>query len=156
MNTEIQSLINNLQELLNGEPWYGQSVNAIFKTVDAKNVYKKPSQNSHSLIQLLYHMNSWAEFTLAQIENKVTDVSVFEKKDWIEINETKHTWEDGVKQFNSVHEKIINELQKRSDDFLNGAVSFRDYNFRYLLNGIIQHDIYHLGQIVYLNKSFIV
>ena len=155
MNTEIQSLINNLQELLNGEPWYGQSVNAIFKTVDIKNVYKKPSQNSHSLIQLLYHMNGWAEFTLAQIENKVTDVSVFEKKDWIEINETEHTWEDGIKQFNSVHNGIINELQKRSDDFLNGAVSFRDYDFRYLLNGIIQHDIYHLGQIVYLNKSFI-
>jgi uncharacterized damage-inducible protein DinB len=154
MNTEIQSIINNLQEVLNGEPWYGQSVNAIFKTIDVKNVYKKPSQNSHSLIQLLYHMNSWAEFTLAQIENKVTDVSVFEKKDWIEINETEHTLEDGIKQFNSVHKKIIEELQKRSDDFLNSAVSFRDYDFRYLLNGIIQHDIYHLGQIVYLNKSF--
>jgi uncharacterized damage-inducible protein DinB len=155
MNNEIQSLIKNLQEVVNGEPWYGQSVNAIFKTIDATSVYKKPSQNSHSLIQLLYHMNIWAEFTLAQIENKVTDVSVFEKKDWIEINPAEHTWEKGTKQFNSVHEEIINELQKRTDNFLDGAVKFRDYNFRYLINGLIQHNIYHLGQIVYLNKSFI-
>jgi uncharacterized damage-inducible protein DinB len=154
MPNEIQSIINNLQELLNGEPWYGQSVNTIFKTIDAKNVYKKPSENSHSLIQLLYHMNSWAEFTLAQIENKVTDVSVFENKDWIEINPAEHTWEEGVKQFNSVNEEIINKLQKKSDDFLDGAVSYRDYDFRYLLNGLIQHGIYHLGQIVYLNKFF--
>ena len=100
-------------------------------------------------------MNIWAEFTLAQIENKVTDVTVFEKKDWIEIDPAEHTWEKGMKQFNSVHEEIISELQKRTDDILDGAVKFRDYNFRYLLNGLIQHDIYHLGQIVYLNKSFI-
>jgi uncharacterized damage-inducible protein DinB len=155
MNNEIRSIINNLQEVVNGEPWYGRSVNAIFKTIDPKNVYKKPSENSHSLIQLLYHMNSWAEFTLAQIENKITDVTVFEKKDWIEIDPTEHTWEKGMNQFNSVHEEIINELQKRTDDLLDGGVKFRDYNFRYLLNGLIQHDIYHLGQIVYLNKSFI-
>jgi uncharacterized damage-inducible protein DinB len=155
MNREIQSLIKNLQEVVNGEPWYGQSVHAIFKTIDAKNVYKKPSENSHSLIQLLYHMNSWAEFTLAQIENKVTDMTVFEKKDWIEIDPAEHTWEKGSQQFNSVHEEIISELQKRTDDLLNDAVKFRDYNFRYLLNGLIQHNIYHLGQIVYLNKSFI-
>ena len=155
MNNEIRSLIKNLQEVVNGEPWYGQSVNAISKTINAKNVYKKPSENSHSLIQLLYHMNIWAEFTLAQIENKVTDVTVFEKKDWIEIDPAEHTWEKGMKQFNSFHEEIISELQKRTDDLLDGAVEFRDYNFRYLLNGLIQHDIYHLGQIVYLNKSFI-
>jgi uncharacterized damage-inducible protein DinB len=155
MNNEIRSIINNLQEVINGEPWYGQSISAIFKTIDTKNVYKKPSENSHSLIQLLYHMNSWAEFTLAQIENKVTDVTVFEKKDWIEINPSEHRWEKGSKEFNSVHEEIINELSKSTDEFLEGAVKYRNYNFRYLLNGLIQHDIYHLGQVVYLNKLLI-
>jgi hypothetical protein len=107
------------------------------------------------LIQLLYHMNSWAEFTLAQIENEITEVSVFEKKDWIEIDPAEHTWEKGLKQFNSVHKELVNALQKRTDDFLDSAVKYRDYDFRYLLNGLIQHDIYHLGQIVYLNKFFI-
>ncbi|HLY69069.1 MAG TPA: DinB family protein [Puia sp.] len=152
MNNQIQIIINNLQEVLNGEPWYGQSVSAIFKTIDAKSSYKKPSENSHSLVQLLYHMNSWAEFTLAQIENKVSDITVFEKKDWIKIDPAHHTWEKGLKQFMLIHEDIINALQKKTDDFLEGAVKYRDYNIRYLLNGLIQHDIYHLGQMVYLNK----
>jgi hypothetical protein len=31
-------------------------------------------------------------------------------------------------------------------------VDERKYNFRKLLHGLIQHDIYHLGQIAYIKK----
>jgi uncharacterized damage-inducible protein DinB len=156
MNSEIQSYINNLSEALDGEPWYGKSVNSVFTSIDEKKVYSKPPQNSHSLIELLYHMNSWAEFTLAQLTQNVTDISEFDKKDWIAINPEEHRWGNAVNQFRSVHEKIITELRHKEDDFLNAPVSFRNYNVRYLLNGLLQHDIYHIGQMAYVNKLLII
>ena len=30
-------------------------------------------------------------------------------------------------------------------NFFRGDVDYREYNFRFLLHGIIQHDIYHIG-----------
>jgi hypothetical protein len=64
----------------------------------------------------------------------------------------KHTWKKGLAQFKSIHKKIIANLNKRDDDFLSDIVPTRRYNFRFMLNGLIQHNIYHAGQAAYLKK----
>ena len=70
MNNEIQIIIGNLQDVLHGEPWYGRPVYEILEEMDASKVYIKPNNHSHSLIDLLYHMVTWAAFTQARIEKK--------------------------------------------------------------------------------------
>lgn len=154
MNKEIHSIISNLQNCLNGEPWFGRPVYAILNEIDPSIVYKKPNTQSHSLIEMLYHMNTWAEFTLRRIEkDQRYSMEEFEKIDWREINPEEHTWENAVAQFIYLHGQVINKLSEKKDQFLDEKVEFRQYNFRFLLNGLVQHDIYHLGQIAYLSKA---
>ena len=50
-------------------------------------------------------------------------------------------------------EALIHELSERNDSLLDEQVPGRSYNFYVLLQGIIQHDIYHLGQMVFLKKG---
>ncbi len=45
------------------------------------------------------------------------------------------------------HFDLINELEKYDDDILEKNVPGEYYNFYKLLNGLIQHDTYHLGMI---------
>jgi uncharacterized damage-inducible protein DinB len=153
MRKEIGYIITTLHAILNGEPWYGRPVMKILQEIDPSIVYKKPSENSHSLIELLYHMNTWAEFTLKRLEKvEEGDLAAFEKLDWRAIDPNEHTWEKGMAQFKVTHDLIIELLETKDDEFLSGEVDYREYNFRFLLNGIIQHDIYHIGQIAYLKK----
>ncbi|HKO82235.1 MAG TPA: DinB family protein [Chitinophagaceae bacterium] len=156
MNKEIQSIIRNMENTLDGEPWYGRPVYAILREVDSSIAYKKPSSGSHSLIDLLYHMLTWAEFTLKRVEkDKIKDLDAFEKLDWREIDPKIHDWDEALAAFIATHQQIIAILQTKDDAFLNEPVDYRQYNFRYLLNGLIQHNIYHLGQIVYLKKLLV-
>jgi uncharacterized damage-inducible protein DinB len=153
MNKEIQSIIRNLQDVNNGEPWFGRSVYAILDEADTSRAYIKPNNTEHSLIELLYHMLTWAEFTLKRIEkDPIQDMDAFEKMDWREINPAINSWEKGLAEFKSVNEKIIQLLSKKNDECLKEIVDYRKYNFRFLLNGYIQHNIYHLGQIAYVKK----
>jgi hypothetical protein len=55
-------------------------------------------------------------------------------------------------QFKVTHDLLIELLETKDDEFLSGEVDYREYNFRFLLHGIIQHDIYHIGQIAFLKK----
>ncbi len=48
--------------------------------------------------------------------------------------------------------KIIKELKTKEDSSLKEKVDYRSYNFQFLLNGLIEHTIYHLGQIAYIHK----
>ena len=153
MRKEIDYIVTTLRSVLDGEPWYGRSVMKILQDADPLTVYKKPNENCHSLIELLYHMNTWADFTLKRLEkDEEKDLESFEKLDWREIDPNEHTWEKGIAQFKVTHDLIIELLGTKDDEFLSEEVDYREYNFRFLLYGIIQHDIYHIGQITYVMK----
>lgn len=153
MNKEIQSIIRRFENVNAGEPWFGRAVFTILEEVDPKKVYEKPNGTEHSLIELLYHMNTWASFTLKRLEkDEEMDMAAFEKLDWRRIDPKQHTWKKGLAELRSIHKKIINILKKKEDIFLKEIVDYRKYNYRFLLNGLIEHNIYHLGQVAYLKK----
>src|SRR6188474_2588446 len=151
MNKEIQYIIKSFESILTGQPWFGRSVYAILGEVDESKVYTKPNGTEHSMIELLWHMNTWAEFALGSIENRsVDEMKAIEANDWREIDPKTHTWNKGLEQLKSSHKKITELLSQKDDRFLGEIVPLRKFNFRYMLNGLIQHNIYHLGQVAYL------
>jgi uncharacterized damage-inducible protein DinB len=153
MRKQIDYFITTIRSILEGEPWYGQPAMKILQNVDPAKVHQKPNENSHSMIELLYHMITWTEFALKRLEkDEEKDMAAFEQLDWRKIDPQEHTWEKGLAQFKVTHDLMIEMLGTKDDEFLSEKVDYRDYNFRFLLHGIIQHDIYHIGQIAYLNK----
>ncbi len=122
--------------------------------VDAPKAFEKPNGAPHSLIDLLYHMITWADFTLKRLEkDTIRDLKAAEELDWRTIDPKQHSWKKGLKEFKAIHKKIITLLKKKDDEFLTEKVDYRKYNYRFLLNGMIEHNIYHLGQIAYLKKT---
>jgi len=152
MNKETQSIIRNLENTLYGQPWYGRPVFEILGEINEADVYKKPGGKGHSMIELLYHMLTWAQFTLSRLQNEKKAMADFEISDWRTIDPAVHTWQKGLEELKETHTRIVTLLQTKTDDFLKEIVDDRQYNFRFLLNGLIQHNIYHLGQIVYIRK----
>lgn len=153
MRKQTDSIINNFENTLSGEPWFGRAVYSILDVVDIKKVHIKPNDTEHSLIELLYHMITWADFTLKRIEKDMEhDLAAAESLDWRKIDPKIHTWKKGLAEFKAIHKKITTLLKKKEDEWLGEKVDFRKYNYRFLLNGLMQHNIYHLGQIAYLNK----
>lgn len=146
MHKEIKSVINRLKITNTKEPWFGKPVYSILEEVNTKKVSLRPNDTEHSMIELLYHMNTWAGFTLKRIEKHPDmDIATFEKMDWREIKPDIHTWKKGMAEFRSLQKKIIKTLNKKDDSFLKEIVDFRKYNYQFLLHGMIEHNIYHIG-----------
>ena len=58
-----------------------------------------------------------------------------------------------MEQLKATHNKIIGILKQKTDDnYLGDIVPLRKFNFRFMLYGLIQHNIYHLGQVAYVKK----
>jgi uncharacterized damage-inducible protein DinB len=153
MNKELQSIIKNYQNSLEGEPWFGRAIYEILREVDPQTAFLKPNGTEHSMVELLYHMITWAEFALKRIEkDDSNDMAAFEKLDWREIDPQIHGWEEGLSAFIATNQQIIALLQQKDDAFLGEKVDYRQYNFRFLIKGVMEHNIYHLGQIAYLKK----
>lgn len=153
MNKEVQSIIRRLENVNSGEPWFGRAVCTLLEEVDPKRSAIQPNGKAHSMLELLWHMNTWAAFTLKRLEkDEEQDMAVFETLDWRTLDHRLHTWKKGLSEFKATHKKITAILKKKDDRFLKEIVDHRKYNYRFLLNGFIEHNIYHAGQIAYLNK----
>ncbi len=154
MNKETQYLIKSFEDTLSKQPWFGRAVYEILGEADESKVDTKPNGTEHSMIELLWHMNTWAEFVLGSLENRSTEeMKAIEANDWREIDPKTHTWKKGLEQLKATHGRILEILKQKTDDsFLGDIVPLRKFNFRYMLNGLIQHNIYHLGQVAYVKK----
>jgi uncharacterized damage-inducible protein DinB len=153
MASEIRTILDQFEAVYVKAAWYGKPAIALFGEVDESTVYQRPGNNSHSLIDLLYHMVTWQDFTLRRLKKIQEDNPAdIEKLDWREIEPAVHTWKNGLEEFDKSFRGIRDFLQTAPDSLLEEKVDYRDYNFRELLNGIVQHNIYHLGQVAYVQK----
>jgi len=156
MNTQLQSIIHSLEETLNGQPWFGRSVYSILEEVDPTTVYINPGDHGHSLVELLYHMVTWVEFTVDGLKgDKGKGVEFFEQLDWRTIDPAEHTWERGTQQLKLANRELLATLKTMDDSALDQIVRGRKYTIGYMLRGLIQHNIYHLGQIAYVSKFLV-
>lgn len=153
MNKEVQSLVKRMENTHSGEPWFGRSIAALLADVDAKKAASHRGGSAHSMLDILWHMNTWAAFTLYRIKKeKNFDLNKAEALDWRKIDPKTDTWKKALAEYEKLYKNIIAVLQTKDDDFLLEIVDYRKYNFRYLINGFIEHNIYHAGQIALLNK----
>lgn len=150
---KIASIIHRFEDVLQSDPWYGTAVYDVLEDYPANIVYKKVSAEAHSPIDILYHMITWTEFTICRLENRNDGEPQYsEKIDWRPIDPKVHTWKKGVTELKRLNKQIVSFLKKKEDAFLEEKVNYRAYEFEYLLNGLADHHIYHIGQIAMLKN----
>ncbi len=152
-NVEIAFIISQLKETYDGDPWYGKSITTVLDELPESVVYH-PNEKGHSILELLWHMITWREFTVDRLQHSPQmQMSYFEKNDWRELDAQDDTlWPEGMERLKETQSQLLYLLSEKDDAFLEREVREKNYNFRKLLNGIIQHDVYHLGQIVAIKK----
>lgn len=152
MNNELKMYAAQLNENFSGEPWFGRNIQAILKEINEDIASQKPN-GQHSMLELLYHMINWRLFTINRLEKSSATVKSFEENDWQVLDhQDKSLWQKGIDQLNDTQQRLLNLINTMKDEDLQSPVHERDYENRTLINGIIQHDIYHLGQIAYIKK----
>ena len=153
MNTEILKIAEQLKEAYEGDPWFGKNAKALLAEAEVVDVFETPN-GQHSVLELLWHIITWRDFTLSRLRPApVKNTTFYEQHDWRKLNTAdKSLWHAGLKKLAAVHNELVEVLQQQQDSLLIEHVPERDYDFRKLLYGIVQHDIYHLGQIAYITK----
>ena len=153
MSKELEQLIHRIEECYNGSPWYGKSMFTLLNEIEAS----KSGQmfGDKSIYKLLDHMVKWRVFTYQKlIGNFDFSIDLNSESDWQDHSQVSMEQWSGLKsELEKTQNQILDKLKNdppNLDDKVMG--SQYDYNFRYMLEGLIQHDIYHLGQIALLAK----
>lgn len=158
MTTECTRIAYALASAINGEAWYGDSLREILDKVTAQQAQARPIANAHTIWELVAHIEAWVVLAEGAVQGKpIPSWSTMPKEmDWPPVGETsEQAWKQAVQSFLAIHLGLVEAIKTLSDDRLEAIVPGRTYNFYHLFQGMIQHAVYHGGQIALLKKALL-
>lgn len=151
----INAFIREIKIAYNGKPWYGDSMVKVLQNMDPAIISTYPITGAHSIAEIACHVLAWREFLLQRLQGN-DSFSVKQEKsfNWTRIDPVpQKAWPKLLEALDKNQQQIIVALSRSDDTLLDKKVAARNYNFKKLIQSIILHDVYHLGQIVLLKKN---
>ena len=152
MENNIKNIIRLLNAGFHGGAWHGPSLLELTKGLKVKTAAFKAG-NIHTIAELIYHITSWRLFVLKKIQGDAVYTIDNEKLNFGDIRKVdEFELEALMMELTLSHDELVRALEEKDDLFLQAVVPGAEYTFDTLLNGIIQHDVYHSGQIAVIKK----
>jgi uncharacterized damage-inducible protein DinB len=154
-NPKLNFYIAQFAAMYDGQPWYGDSICQVLKSISPAKSYRQPTQGAHSIAQLVSHMVYWRLALIKRLEGD-TDYkpSMKSEDNWKSYVQLKKMgWKNLKKSLEESQTKLLSLLSKQKDNLLKKKYSEKATFFD-LINGILQHDLYHTGQIAYLKSIY--
>ena len=154
--TTAEILTQKLDNVFNGQPWYGTAINEIIAKVNFETAFEKPANAAHNVAEILLHMMSWTEETIDRLNEKPASMPV--SGDWPETGtpteEKWQLWKDDLTLLNVNLTKAIQNLPEDKWDkpITDERGSEPVTTHTGLVKGFIEHQVYHAGQIAILTR----
>jgi uncharacterized damage-inducible protein DinB len=146
---ETKRLASQLRRSYEGPAWHGPSLRELLNGVTAEQAAAKPVSGAHSIWELLLHVTAWERQTIAVVGGK-THVTLAGEQDWPPVS---GTWQAALDDLESASRDLVTAIRAMPDEKLNEPVPGGEFNFYFLLHGVVQHNLYHAGQIALLKKQ---
>lgn len=144
----LEKIIDNLDTVFRGDAWHGPSIMEIINSLPIEKVVQKKEFSKQTIPQHIFHLMAWRKFVLEKLNDNIHYSLETEEDNWGNENDINpKNFSVLIEKLKSSHIDLINTLEKQDDDILEKYVPGEHYNYYKLLNGLIQHDAYHLGMI---------
>ena len=152
--SETARIADQLRRAFEGEAWHGVSILPLIQDLDARNAMRRPIENSHSIWEIVAHVEVWDKAVLRRMKGEV--VQPTPKEDFPPIEDSSEkAWKQMIHNLVQSHQALVKAVAAFPDERLGEKVPGKepDYQtFYFNLHGVLQHEIYHAGQIALLKK----
>ena len=151
--SEIKRIKSQLRRAFEGEAWHGPSVLELLKDVTAEQAAAHPVAGAHSIWELALHIATWERYARRRIA-EATALEPTDEENFPTVRDTsEQAWRATVEEITRNHAELLETVAALDDEKLFEIVPGKPYSVYFMLHGVIQHDLYHAGQIALLKKA---
>ena len=150
-NQALDHIIKQLEEIQHGKLWMGDTFKKKLDTITEEEAFIRPLPNLHSVAQLIAHLTAWKKDALLKVKHGKGTLTSDDVACWPSNSVLKDMgWEKLLEEYKKSHLDLVNILRTKDDAFLNQPYEDQDFkdtfNYSFAIDGILHHDLYHLGQ----------
>ncbi|HKB67738.1 MAG TPA: DinB family protein [Pyrinomonadaceae bacterium] len=151
--TEIERIMDQLNRAFVGEAWHGPAVIEILEGITAQQAAAHPLAGGHSIWELALHITAWTGAGSRRLQGdraQLTDVENFPPV----TDSGERAWEEARESIKLAYEELRGAILLLDDSQLDQPIIEGMSSIYVTLHGVIQHSLYHAGQIAILKKAF--
>ena len=152
--SETARLADQIRRAFEGEAWHGDSILELLANVDAKQAAAHPIRNAHSIWELVLHIAAWDDAVRRRAGGSAVELSDEENFPPV-TDKSDAAWHTTLEHLKQAHSGLVKAVAAFPDSRLQEQVPGKTesyHNFFYMFSGIVQHELYHAGQIALLQK----
>src|SRR5262245_59839004 len=151
--TETHRINSQLKRAQEGQAWHGPSLHELLDGVTAEQASARPISNAHSIWELVNHIGAWEQIALRRLEGE-SEIEIPDEINFPPVTESSEAaWQATLQSFEASHRSLREGIKKIDDARLEEIATGTSYSIYVLLHGVIQHNLYHAGQIALLKKA---
>ena len=150
---EIERIVDQLNRAFAGEAWHGPAVIEILEGITAQQAAAHPLAGGHSIWELALHISAWTRAGSRRLRGdraQLTDAENFPAV----TDSSERAWEVVRESIKQAHEELRRAILLLDDSRLDQPIIEGMSSVYVTLHGVIQHSLYHAGQIAILKKAF--
>ncbi len=148
---EAHRLADQMRRAYDGDAWHGPSLVALLREVPADRAFTYPVPGAHSIAELVAHVGFWKH--VAQRRTEGDAVADANSHDWRPLDPGTTSWDDLRQRLAASHASLVARVEGLDDNRLEEPVPGQAISLYVMLHGIVQHDLYHAGQVAILLKA---
>ncbi len=149
---EVKRIEDQFSRAFSGEAWYGDSLSEILADVTAEKAVARSVFNVHSIMEIVLHITFTQDIMRRRIEGE--DIAIAGGEDLFLIESAGEAeWNNALEELEASHKKLRDVIQKLGEEDLHKKVINQEHTIYFLTEGLIQHLVYHAGQIAILKKA---
>jgi len=150
--SELKRILNHYDGVLNGDAWHGDAIWKVLGEIPAQTAAARPLPGTHTIWELVSHMMFWEGVVtkrLAGLRTGVVDELNFPPMPAA----TEENWKTTLDEFRASNHTFREALAKLDPAKLEQLTAAGKRTYYDEAHGIIEHHVYHLGQIAMLKKA---
>ena len=150
--TEVERIVKQFQRGFEGQAWHGPALLELLNGVEASDAAAHPIPSAHSIWEIVLHIAAWKGAGVRRLEGDRAELS--DAEDWPTVTETTNeAWQNAKEGLTTIHQQLLEAIGRLDDPRLNEPIVEGLSTVYSTLHGILQHDLYHAGQIAILKKA---
>jgi len=147
---EINRIVRLLDDLQKGECWIGVNMEDVLSNLGAAQALSKIDGRSNCIWQLLNHVRYWRLRVVNRLRG--SDEPPGFPDMLLPSHQGQAEWEKTIADFNASYETLRMAILSVKEENLEKPSPKADQTYYQLLHGVVEHDCYHMGQMLMIKK----
>jgi len=150
--SEIHRILDQMDRAFSGDAWHGPPLMRLLDGLSAEEASKHVVPGAHSVWELVHHIGAWNSIVQHRLQGEKVEVTP--ERDWPPVWEVSEpAWQRALESLAESRARLRRVAAALRDDQLDEKVGATSVSLYQILHGLVQHDLYHAGQIAVLKKA---